>query len=126
MLEKIAKSVAKSSSTPTSTEIPLTIAFLTCVRDEGHRLSYAAFATAARVLGEDTSTQIRAQRGSFLVKTIDVALQPYVCRKSGKYAKGVEWDVKVPENLRKRPVIEWEDVSDAIEEWQTSLDDSSE
>ena len=120
MFEKLAKTPKKSRSTPTL-EIPKTTLFLTCVRDQGFRLSYGAHAEAANQLGEDTSRQIRAQRGSKLVQSMAVELQPYVCRKAGGYRKGVTWDVETPKNLAERPVIVEEDVEGAIAEWEAKV-----
>ena len=120
MFEKLAKTPSKTRSTPTL-EIPKTTAFLTCVRDQGFRLSYGALAEAANQLGEDTSRQIRAQRGSKIVQSMAVELQPYVCRKAGGYRKGVTWDVETPKNLTERPVILEEDVEDAISEWEAKV-----
>lgn len=117
MFEKLAQTPKKSRSTKTL-EIPTTIAFLTVVRDTGFRLSYGALAEAANQLGEDTSTQIRAQRGSTLTKSLPVELQPYVCRKAGGYAKGVTWETETPANLKDRPVILEEQIEDAIQTWR--------
>jgi hypothetical protein len=117
VFEKLAKTPKKTRSTPTL-EVPETTAFLTCVRDAGFRLSYGALAEAANQLGEDTSRQIRAQRGSKIVQSMPVALQPYVCRKAGGYRKGVTWDVETPKDLTDRPVIIEENVADAIAEWR--------
>lgn len=121
MFEKIAKSVSKST-TKSVIEIPQTTAFLACVQKEGFRLSYAALAIAARLFGEDSSTQIAAQRGSTLVKSLPVALQPFVCRKSGKYGKGVlaQFTAELPENLTARPVIDREVVGAGVEEYLAS------
>jgi len=119
MFEKLAKTPSRSRSR-SSIEIPLTAAFLTCVRDQGYRLSYGALAEAANQLGEDTSRQIRAQRGSTLTKTLPSGLQPYVCRKAGGYAKGVTWDVETPADLRDRPVLTITDVAGAIEIYEAA------
>lgn len=120
MFEKLATTPKKTRSTPTL-EIPKTTAFLTCVRDAGFRLTYGALAEAANQLGEDTSRQIRAQRGSKIVQGMPVALQPYVCRKAGGYRKGVTWDVETPKDLCDRPAILLEDVAEAIAEWEAKV-----
>lgn len=115
----------KFAQTPKKTvraksELPKTAAFLTAIRDNGFRLSYGALAVASRLLGEDSSGQIPAQRGAALVKGLAVDLQPYVCRREGGYAKGVTWDVVVPADLRDRPVVDVPDVEAAIEEWSAA------
>jgi hypothetical protein len=116
MFDKLAKipSKSKSSSLPSLTE---TASFLACVRDQGFRLSYGALALAARQLSEDVNGQIPAQRGGKLVKALPLELQPFVCKKSGKYSKGVVWTVEVPSDLEDRPVITAEVISEAITVW---------
>ena len=113
MFDKLAKvpSQSKSSSLPSLTE---TAAFLSCVKAQGFRLSYAALALAARQLSEDVNGQIPAQRGGKLVKALPSSLQPFVCKKSGKYSKGVQWSVEVPKDRTDRPVIIAEVISEAI------------
>jgi len=120
MFDKLAISPSKSASTnlPSLSE---TAVFVTAVRDSGFRLSYAAFALAARHLGEDVNGQIPAQRGGKLVKALNLDLQPFVCKKSGGYSKGVVWTVEVPADLKDRPVITAEAVIDAVGLWQASL-----
>ena len=119
MFDKLAKTPAYPSKSSNLPSLVATSSFLACGRDQGFRLSYGAFAIAARQLGEDTNTQIPAQRGGKLVGAIDLALQPYVCKKSGKYSKGVDWkNLQVPSDLGTRPVIEKDDVVEAIQIWQ--------
>ena len=120
MFDKIASSPSKSSasSLPSLTE---TATFLSCVKAQGFRLSYGALALAARQLGEDVNGQIPAQRGGKLVKALPSSLQPFVCKKSGKYSKGVQWSVEVPKDLAERPVIVATEVGQALEIWQASL-----
>ena len=120
MFDKLAISPSKSASTnlPSLSE---TAVFVTAVRDSGFRLSYAAFALAARHLGEDVNGQIPAQRGGKLVKALPEGLQPFVSKKSGKYGKGVVWTVEVPSDLESRPVIVAEAVAEALGLWQASL-----
>ena len=113
MFEKIAKPVSKTRTTK-SVEMPKTIAFLTLVKAEGARLSYSALALAARHYGEDTSTQIAGQRGSSLTKGLPTELQPWVCQKSGGYAKGVEWATETPADLKSRPVIDEDSIDSAL------------
>ena len=118
MFEKIAFSPVVSASKPLPS-LPLTGAFLSCVKAQGFRLSYGALALAARELGEDVNKQIPAQRGGKLVKALPLELQPFVCKKSGKYSKGVDWlGVDVPENLGDRPVIVAESVGEALRIYQ--------
>jgi hypothetical protein len=119
MFEKIAKKPSKKAKKSVSLE--KTTAFLTAVVANGARLSYGAFAAAAKALKEDSSTQIAAQRGASLVKGLPEALQPFVCRKAGNYAKGISWAVDVPSDLEDRPVIIAESVAQAIKEWKASL-----
>lgn len=116
MFSKLASTPSRKSSTP-KLELPLTAQFLSTVKSEGYRLSYAALAIAARTLGEDSSTQIPAQRGAALVKSLPVTLQPFVCRKSGGYGKGVlsKFEQDLPKDLTDRPVITKEAVAEAIE-----------
>ena len=116
MFEKLATTPTRKS-TP-KIELTLTKTFLECVQKEGHRLSYAALAGAARILGEDSSKQIAAQRGSTLVKSLPLALQPFVCRKSGGYAKGMTWAIETPSDLRDRPVITASVIGKAVKIWQ--------
>lgn len=120
MFERFAKSSSKSES---KVEITLTQteAFLQAVVGEGFRLSYGALTLAARAFGEDSSGQIPAQRGGKLVKSLRVELQPFVCRKSGRYAKGTTWDTEVPGDLRERSVITQEFVLEAVEIFRASL-----
>lgn len=114
MFEKLVKPVVRKSVT-VSVEIPLTQAFVTCVKEQGCRLSYAALALAARLFKEDSSTQIPAQRGSTLVKSLPVDLHPIVCRKSGGYKKEVFAAFgEQPEDLLDRPVITEEAVGEAV------------
>ena len=113
MFEKIARPVKKTRSTK-QRELPKTIAFLTLVKAEGARLSYSALCLAARHYGEDTSGQMPGQRGSTLAKGLVVELQPWVCQKSGGYAKGVEWATETPADLKDRPVIDEETVAGAL------------
>ncbi len=119
MFEKIAKKPSKKVKKTMNLE--KTASFLQAVVDAGCRLSYGAFAAAAKALKEDSSTQIAAQRGAKLVKGLPEALQPFVCRKAGNYAKGISWAVDVPADLEDRPVIITESVAQAIKEWKASL-----
>ena len=123
MFEKLASTPSRKRSIKTI-ELPLTTAFLACVHSEGFRLSYGALALASRAFGEDSSTQIVAQRGSTLVKSLPQALQPFVCRKSGGYGKGVlaQFSQELPKDLVDRPVITGETVHEAVGEFQDSLD----
>jgi hypothetical protein len=118
MFEKLATTPSKSVSKNLPTLVK-TAAFLACVRDQGFRLSYGALAQAARDLGEDKNGQILAQRGGKLVVALPLALQPFVCKKSGKYSKGVDWkDQETPADLGERPVIEATKVGQALEIWK--------
>ena len=119
MFENVAKTPKKTVKKTISLE--RTIAFLESVKENGARLSYGAFAGAAKALDKDPSRQIPAQRGSTLVKLVPEALQPFVCRKSGGYAKGVTWSVETPKDLEDRPVIISESLASALEEWEASL-----
>ena len=120
MFENVAKTPKKKAKkAPQSLE--LTTAFLKSVKENGARLSYGAFAGAAKALDKDPSKQIPAQRGSSLVKTLPGDLQPFVCQKSGGYAKGVTWSVETPKDLEDRPVIISESLASALEEWEASL-----
>jgi hypothetical protein len=119
MFEKIAKKPSKKVKKSVSLE--KTTTFLQAVVDAGCRLSYGAFAGAAKALKEDSSTQIAAQRGAKLVKSLPEALQPFVCRKAGNYAKGISWAVDVPADLEDRPVIITESLASALKEWKASL-----
>ena len=117
-----------------------TTAFLQAVVDNGFRLSYGALAAAAKILGENTSGQSPAQRGSALVKQLPEALQPYVCRHKGNYASGADakWADGAPKlaELVKLPVItrtvdtkDWnanEIVQGAVDTWQASLEQAAE
>ena len=117
MFEKLAKTPVRARTSKTI-ELPLTAQFLSCVSEHGFRLSYAALAIAAREFGEDSSTQIPAQRGSTLVKSLPVALQPFVCRKAGGYHKKVLSQFSdLPEGLLDRPVIVKDDVAEAVAEY---------
>ena len=120
MFENVAKKPKKKAK-KASQSLENTTAFLTSVVDNGARLSYGAFAGAAKALDKDLCKQIPAQRGSALVKTIPTNLQPFVCQKSGGYAKGIKWDVETPDDLTDRPVIDEDGLKDAIKEWKESL-----
>ena len=135
MFEKFAVTKSTSTSTSSTVELTRTTEFLQCVVDKGYRLSYGALAAAAKILGENTSGQSPAQRGSALVKQLPEALQPFVCRHKGNYAKGADskWHDGAPEmaELLKLPVIQrtvdtkdWaanEIVAGAVEIWEESL-----
>lgn len=123
MFEKLAKTPSRKRSA-TKVELPQTTAFLACVVEHGFRLSYGALAQAARTLGEDGSTQILAQRGASLVKSLPEALQPHVCRKAGGYKKGVlkQFTTELPEDLEDRPVITADSVETAVDEYLASLE----
>jgi hypothetical protein len=116
MFEKLASKPVRVRSTST-VEIPLTEAFVACVKAQGFRLSYGALALAAREFGEDDSKQIVAQRGSTLVKGMPLTLQPFVCRKAGDYHKKVlvQFTQELPGDLTDRPVIDKDSVHAAIE-----------
>lgn len=114
MFEKLAKSVSRKPVAK-AIELPLTEAFVAKVQEQGFRLSYGALAQAARIFKEDSSTQILAQRGSTLVKSLPVSLHPTVCRKSGGYKKEVYAAFgEQPADLLDRPVIDDESVEEAI------------
>jgi hypothetical protein len=116
MFEKFASTPARKSSTQ-KVELTVTTAFVQALVSEGLRLSYGALAQASRTLGEDASTQILAQRGAGLVKSLPVILQPHVCRKAGGYKKGVleSFKVELPGDLCDRPVIDAKSVGEALE-----------
>ena len=118
MFEKFAKTVTKTTPKTTVT-LEATSEFLRALSGEGLRLSYAALTVAARLLGEDSSGQIPAQRGAKLVKSLPASLQPYVCRKKGGYAKGVKelFGEDAPEGLLTMPVITQEIVGEAVQTW---------
>ncbi len=120
MFENVAKKPKKKAK-KASQSLEKTTAFLTSVKENGARLSYGAFAGAAKALDKDPSKQIPAQRGSSLVKTLPTNLQPFICQKAGGYAKGIKWDVETPDDLTDRPVIDDEGVAAAIKEWKASL-----
>ena len=120
MFENVAKKPKKKAKKATQ-NLEKTSAFLRSVKESGARLSYGAFAGAAKALVKDPSKQIPAQRGSSLVKTISEDLQPYVCQKSGGYAKGIKWSVETPKDLTDRPVIDEDGLTAAIKEWKASL-----
>ena len=115
MFEKIA--VRPTKAVKTVLNLEKTSAFVQAVVEAGCRLSYASLALAARAFKEDSSTQIPAQRGSKLVKALPEAVQPFICRKAGNYAKGISWAVDVPADLEDRPVIISESVGAALKEW---------
>ncbi len=120
MFENVAKKPKKKAKkAPQSLE--LTTAFLKSVKENGARLSYGAFAGAAKALDKDPSRQIPAQRGSSLVKTLPEDLQPFICQKAGGYAKGIKWSVETPKDLTDRPVIDEDGLTAAIKEWKASL-----
>ena len=120
MFENVAKKPKKKAK-KASQSLERTIAFLSEVITSGARLSYGAFAGAAKALDKDPSKQIPAQRGSSLVKTLPSDMQPFVCQKSGGYAKGIKWDVETPDDLTDRPVIDEDGLKAAIKEWKDSL-----
>jgi hypothetical protein len=117
---------ASAKSTVKTVDLTLTTAFVRALIAEDIRISYGALTMAARALGEDTSGQKAAQRGSKLVKSLPLEMQPHVCRKSGKYAKGVTWETTVPADLTQRPVITEESVEEALEAWEKAQEDASE
>lgn len=118
MFEKLAKKVVSKKSKPTIS-LEKTREFVETVREEGFRLSYAALASVARILGEDSSTQIPAQRGAALVKVLPVSLHPTICRKSGGYKKEVfQAFVNAPEDLLERPVLTLEEIAEAVSLWE--------
>lgn len=126
MFEKFAQNVKKSSKSE-SVELVETVEFVEAVVSSGFRLSYAALTLAARHMGEDSSGQIPAQRGAKLVKSLPTELQPFICRKSGRYGKGVLAQFEhVPEDLRDRDVIVASGVAGAIELFEASREGSSE
>ncbi len=120
MFENVAKKPKKKARKATQS-LENTVVFLTAIVDNGARLSYGAFAGAAKALDKDMCKQIPAQRGSSLVKTLPTNLQPYICQKSGGYAKGIKWDVETPDDLTDRPVIDGDGLGAAIKEWKASL-----
>lgn len=95
MFDSIKNQAAKSksrSSTRKGVEIPRTVAFVSALKENGLRISYAALADASAELGEHTPSGLSAgQRGSSLLPGLPVTLQPFVCRANGSYAKGQEW-----------------------------------
>jgi hypothetical protein len=95
MFDSIKNQAAKSksrSSTRKGVEIPRTVAFVSALKENGLRISYAALADASAELGEHTPSGLSAgQRGSSLLPGLPVTLQPNVCRANGSYAKGQEW-----------------------------------
>jgi hypothetical protein len=121
MFEKFAKTPAKTVAP--KQELTLTTAFVQALSAEGLRLSYAALAGAARILGEDLSGQIPAQRGAKLVKSLPATLQPFVCRKSGGYAKGVvaSFGEDAPKGLVDLPVITAKEVAEAVGTWEDAV-----
>lgn len=120
VFEKLAKKVVRKSSKPTLC-LEKTQEFVGTVREEGFRLSYAALATVARILGEDSSSQIPAQRGAALVKVLPEDLHPTICRKSGGYKKEVLGAFgDVPGDLLDRPVITVEEIAEAVSLWEES------
>lgn len=124
-LNSFAKSPARASRA-SGKDMPRTVAFLGAIRESKARISYAAFAVAAGLLGEDDTRQLAGQRGSFLVKSLPVSLQPYVCRSNGTYAKGVAWEVETPKDLGVRPVIGEETVQEAVAAWESSVEGKDE
>lgn len=113
-------------STTNNQEIKMekTTQFVQAVVSEGLRLSYGALAEAARLLGEDSSNIIKAQRGASLVKKLPVTLQPHICQSKGSYSSKVSWNTEVPKDLLQRPVIRENAVNTAITAWIDSLSDS--
>jgi len=95
MFDSIKNQAAKSksrSSTRKGVEIPRTVAFVSALKENGLRISYAALADASAELGEHTPSGLSAgQRGSSLLPGLPSDLQPHVCRGNGSYAKGQEW-----------------------------------
>jgi len=120
MFEKLVQPVRKFVRKESN--LPMTIEFMGAIVSNGCRLSYGALTLAARELGEDSSGQIPAQRGAALVKSLPGELQPFVCRRDGGYAKGVlgQFSVELPGDLRDRPVLSEEVVSEALCEWRDS------
>lgn len=115
MFEKLAITVTKKTAKPLPT-LTMTLPFLEAVAENGHRLSYSALSLAAQELGDIVPTgQKEGQRGAKLLKSLPVRLQPFVCKKSGGYSKGVAWEgVDVPSDLGFRPVITEENVFQAV------------
>jgi len=88
-VSKASTKVARKSGV----EIPRTVSFLRALVDGKLRLSYAALALAAELLGEHTATNMSAgQRGAALLSGIPGTLQPHVCNAKGGYRKDISWD----------------------------------
>ena len=110
----------KGKATPK--EMTRTTAFVESLNAENYRISYTALAKAAKQLGEDSSTQIEAQRGAALTLLLPEALQPLVCRRNGGYSEAATsaWKVEIPTDLRERGIIRHEQVKEAVEAFEAS------
>lgn len=129
MFESLASNVKKSKSTSQRrVEIPRTVGFVTALRDNGLRLTYAALARAAQQLGEHTPTAMsEGQRGAALLSGLPAGLQPFVCNSSGGYKKGQEWpeaeDAPSVDALRQRGFVKPDVVSQFVQAYIRSTEE---
>lgn len=113
---KASKAKSSNGQAKTRSELPRTVGFVTALVGNNIRLSYAALAEAAELLGEHTPSGLSAgQRGASLVGQLPIELQPHVCRGNGSYQKGQDWDTDVPSDLRKRDFIRPENVGQFVQ-----------
>jgi hypothetical protein len=131
MFENLVNQATKSTSSNKPArgvaEMPRTREFVGALVSFNHRITYAALADAAELLGEHKASGLSAgQRGSQLVKGLPVELQPHVCRSNGSYAKGTSWETEVPTNLRARAYVRPEAIADFVAQFEagTAEDDA--
>lgn len=130
MFDKLKSKASKASKRNTSKpkqELTRTTEFVTCLVKEKLRITYAALAHAAADLGEHTPSGLSAgQRGSALVRSLPIELQPHVCRGNGSYAKGTEWDTDVPDDLRSRGYVRPEAILAYVEAFEEATSETAE
>jgi len=122
LFSKLVSSPKSKKGKATKQEMRRTTAFVESLNAESYRLSYTALAKAASQLGEDSSTQIPAQRGAALTLLLPDHLQPLVCRRNGGYSEAATaaWKVEIPADLRERGIIRHEQVKEAVEAFEAS------
>jgi hypothetical protein len=129
MFDKLKSKASKASKRNTSRpkqELTRTTQFVQCLVTEKLRITYAALADASAQLGEHTPSGLSAgQRGSKLVQSLPIELQPHVCRGNGSYAKGTEWDTDVPNDLRSRGYVRPEAILDYVQAFEDATSESN-
>ena len=105
-----------------SGDYPKTVEFAQAVADDDARLSYAALAVAAIVLGEIHSKPNAlaalggaAQLGKKLAQLLPKDLQDYICQRSGHSHLPMTSTRRILDHL---PIIREEQVLEAIKAWQ--------